>query len=69
MNRFSLPPDLPYRSFTSLSFEAREKLTRSLPEDLGRAGRIPGISPSDLQNLVVEVLKWRGRQDLEAIAT
>jgi len=63
MEHFLLPGDLPYRSFGSISIEAREKLSSRAPADLGRAGRIPGISPSDLQNLVSEVLKWRRNRE------
>jgi tRNA uridine 5-carboxymethylaminomethyl modification enzyme len=58
--RFPLPPDIPYAELTSLSMEARQKLERIRPASIGQAGRIPGISPSDLQNLVMEVRK-RGR--------
>lgn len=56
---FRLPLGLPYRDMRSLSTEAREKLDRIRPESLAQAGRIPGISPSDLQNLVVEVIRGR----------
>jgi tRNA uridine 5-carboxymethylaminomethyl modification enzyme len=56
---FSLPADLPYLEFRSLSTEARQKLDRLRPESLARASRIPGVSPSDLQNLVSEVVKRR----------
>jgi len=56
---FRLPVDLPYRELRSLSTEAREKLDRIRPESLSQAGRIPGISPSDLQNLVLEVVRRR----------
>lgn len=63
MEEFQLPADLPYRSFGSISFEAREKFSDRLPGDLGRAGRIPGVTPSDLQNLVSEVLKWRRNRE------
>ena len=56
---FVLPPDLPYLSLGSLSMEAREKLDRARPDSLGRAARISGVSPNDIQNLVLEVLKWR----------
>lgn len=53
----ALPPDAPYRQFKTLSLEAREKFDRIRPRTLGQAGRIPGISPADLQNLLVELRK------------
>jgi len=56
---FHLPDGLPYMDMRSLSTEAREKLERIQPQSLAQAGRIPGISPSDLQNLVVEVIRRR----------
>jgi tRNA uridine 5-carboxymethylaminomethyl modification enzyme len=60
MDAFTLPEDLAYPGLSTLSFESREKLSRIRPTTLGQAGRIPGISPSDLQNLVVEVVRHRG---------
>ena len=54
---FHLPADLDYDGILSVSTEARQKLGRVRPESLAQAGRIPGVSPSDLQNLVIEVLK------------
>ena len=59
---FLLPEDLPVLSFQTLSREAREKISARRPNTIASAGRIPGISPSDLQNLVMETLKWRSRQ-------
>jgi tRNA uridine 5-carboxymethylaminomethyl modification enzyme len=59
MNGFGIPDGMDYRMLSSLSFEAREKLERIRPESLGQASRIPGVSPSDLQGLIVEVLKRR----------
>lgn len=53
----ALPGDVPYTDFTSLSFEARQKLMEVQPATIGQAARIPGVSPSDLQNLLVEVRK------------
>lgn len=56
---FLLDLELPYLDFITLSFEAREKLTRIRPETLAQAGRIPGVSPADLQNLLLEVRRLR----------
>jgi tRNA uridine 5-carboxymethylaminomethyl modification enzyme len=49
-----LDNDLPYLTMKTLSFEAREKLARIRPETLAQAARIPGVSPADLQNLLLE---------------
>ncbi|NIM48870.1 MAG: tRNA uridine-5-carboxymethylaminomethyl(34) synthesis enzyme MnmG [Gemmatimonadales bacterium] len=59
MADFRLPPDLSYMELQSLSTEARQKLDLVRPESLAQAGRIPGVSPSDLQNLVLEVVRRR----------
>ena len=56
---FELPEELPYEELLSLSFEAREKLARVRPSSLAQAGRIPGVSPADLQSLILEVRRWR----------
>jgi len=56
---FSLPTDLPYLEMLSLSTEARQKLDRIRPESLGQASRVPGVSPSDLQSIVHEVVRRR----------
>jgi len=58
---FALPADLPYLEFKSLATEARQKLDRIRPTSLAQAARIPGVSPSDLHNLVVETARWRRR--------
>ena len=42
-----------YNSITQLSTEARQKLTAIDPETLAQAGRIPGVSPSDISVLLV----------------
>jgi tRNA uridine 5-carboxymethylaminomethyl modification enzyme len=54
---FKLPSDLPYEQLASLSIEARQKLARVRPATLAQAARIPGVGPSDLQNLMMEVRK------------
>ena len=61
---FRLGDDLPYMDFATLSYESREKLSKIRPETLAQAGRIPGVSPADLQNLLLEVRKFgAGRPD------
>ena len=42
-----------YASLQSLSTEARQKLTRIDPETMAQASRIPGVSPSDINVLLV----------------
>jgi len=59
MGAFRLGVDLDYDEMRSLSFEARQKLSSVRPLTLAQAGRIPGVSPSDLQNLVIEVERAR----------
>ena len=56
---FALPVDLPYLELKSLATEARQKLDQVRPTSLAQAARVPGVSPSDLHNLVVEATRWR----------
>lgn len=49
----TLPPDLEYARLTSLSMEARQKLQTIKPHTLGDAGKISGVSASDLSVLMV----------------
>jgi tRNA uridine 5-carboxymethylaminomethyl modification enzyme len=59
LDGFRLPAGLRYDELGSISYEAREKLSATRPATIGQAGRIPGVSPSDLQNLVIAVLRFR----------
>jgi len=59
MGDFSLDDDLEYGEMRSLSLEARQKLSNLRPRSLAQASRIPGVSPSDLQNLVIEIERRR----------
>ncbi len=58
---FVLPADLPYLELRTLATEARQKLERVRPSSLAQAARVPGVTPSDLHNLVLEATRWRRR--------
>ena len=52
-----LPPDLDYQAIGGLRLEAREKLDRIRPLNLGQASRISGVSPADVAVLMVYLEK------------
>ena len=60
MGAFVLPDDAPYELFKTLSVESRQKLALRKPSTLAQAASIPGVSPADLQNLILEIEKLRG---------
>ena len=59
MAQLRLDEDLPYADMLSLSLEARQKLAVIRPRTLAQASRVPGVSPNDLQNLLIEIEKRR----------
>ncbi len=59
LSDFPLDAELPYGELHSLSLEARQKLARLRPRTLAHAAGVPGVSPADLQNLVIEIEKRR----------
>lgn len=56
-HKVQLPLDMDYGSIKQLSNEAKEKLARIKPTDLGQAARIPGLTPADIS--VLQILMAR----------
>ena len=48
-----LPADIDYEKIDGLRLEARQKLNKIRPENLGQAGRISGVNPADIAVLMV----------------
>ncbi len=59
-----IPDDFDYKSQESLRLEAREKLEKIRPANLGQASRIPGVTPADIACLAIVLEKMR-RQDAQ----
>ncbi len=57
----ALPPDMDYLSIQGLRLEARQKLDKIRPLNLGQASRVSGVSPADVTALMIYL--ERGSRD------
>ena len=53
LENIAIPADFDYASMQSLTIEARQKLMRIRPTTIAQASRIPGVSPADVNVLLV----------------
>eukprot|EP00899_Mesostigma_viride_P004707 jgi/Mesvir1/14237/Mv09676-RA.1 len=61
-----LPPDVDYWAVPTISMEAREKLSKVKPLNIGQASRIAGVNPADISALLVHLEIAARRQKQEA---
>ncbi|MBR5594913.1 MAG: tRNA uridine-5-carboxymethylaminomethyl(34) synthesis enzyme MnmG [Alistipes sp.] len=54
LEEIAIPANFDYNAMNSLTIEARQKLSRIRPETIGQASRIPGVSPADINVLLIK---------------
>ena len=54
LEEIAIPANFDYNAMHSLTIEARQKLSRIRPETIGQASRIPGVSPADINVLLIK---------------
>ena len=54
LENISIPDGFDYTQMNALTIEARQKLTKIQPRTIGQASRIPGVSPADINVLLIK---------------
>jgi tRNA uridine 5-carboxymethylaminomethyl modification enzyme len=62
MENKAIPKDIDYKQVKSLSTEALQKLEKIRPESIGQASRISGVSPSDINVLLIHLEQLKRRE-------
>jgi tRNA uridine 5-carboxymethylaminomethyl modification enzyme len=62
MDEVKIPPEMDFSLLSTISHEGRERLQRHRPATLGRASRLPGLTPGDISVLMVELGKFFGSE-------
>lgn len=57
----AIPPDFDYLTCNGLRLEAREKLNRVRPLTIGQAGRVSGVTPADVNVLILEIARQKDK--------
>jgi tRNA uridine 5-carboxymethylaminomethyl modification enzyme len=65
-----VPPDFDYKGISGLRNEAKQKLDKARPSNLGQASRISGVSPADISVLMIALMRAKNQEskiDLEEV--
>ena len=66
LERKLIPADIDYNDVSSLRLEARQKLEKFRPVNIGQASRIGGVNPADVSVLIIYLDSLnRGKQNEE----
>jgi tRNA uridine 5-carboxymethylaminomethyl modification enzyme len=66
LESWRIPEDFEYAEVTNITMEAREKLDKIRPDNLGQASRISGVSPADVSVLMVLLKRGNGLPAVES---
>ena len=54
LENITIPADFDFMQMNALTIEARQKLTKIRPQTIGQASRIPGVSPADINVMLIK---------------